>query len=144
MNEPVGNPWKKVISGEPLTISAVAWNAMLDVAKQDQSRSQSNRPLTQSRDADIVKVLNDTGIDLAQYSVVGLAGPIFDPGFSLASLAAFLRDVVFVANLPAMPGQFGIMLDPVPIGGVGRAYVDGVCPVMIDLVQPTDTCADIT
>src|SRR5271166_4069533 len=143
MTEPVGDPFRKVIPGEPLAISAVAWNAMIDNAKSDQRRSATSQPLTRVRDADIIKVLNDTGQDLPQYSVVGLDGPIFDPSINFASLAAFLREVAFIASLPTTAGQFGITLDPIRIGGVGRAYVAGVCPVQINLQKITDTCADI-
>ncbi len=138
------DPFRKVQANEEVTFSATAWNAFIDAALAQIRREQNKLAgaLTQTRNADIIKVRNETGGDLPRNSVVGLAGPIFSPDMSLD---AFLREVTFRGVLPTHDhlGKFAIMLDPSHNGWVSRAYVSGVCQVKVDVVEEGQRCADV-
>lgn len=139
------DPFARVRPGDEIGFSSTAWNAMLDAARAEQGR-QSGRevpPLTTTRNAAIVRVKNETGADLSRASVVGLHEPIFLP---TDDEDAFLREVCFRGVTPTIPdywGKFAVLLEPAPQNVVVRAYVSGVCPVMVNVVDHDDTHADV-
>lgn len=141
----MADPFRKVRPNEEITFSAAAENAKLDAARAFRLSQHDIRPgvpLTQTRSGDIVPVLNDTGSDLPVRAVVGLDGPIFEPG---DSLEAFLREVAFRGVTPTADhgGKFGILLAPAAADQVVRAYVAGVTQVLVDVADPDHSCADV-
>jgi hypothetical protein len=141
------DPFKPVQPGERVTFSAAVWNAMLRAGQVQQARRHDmlSGPRTTNRDACIVRIRNDTGTTLNRGSVVGLDGPIFLPS---DSEDAFLREVTFRGVVPTEHTghrlNFAIMLEPCPNKdrAIARAYVSGVCPVMIDVIDVTHQGAD--
>lgn len=139
----MGDPFRHVRRGEPIQFSAAAWNAMLDAALAYRTgRFGPPGKLTSTRSATLLKVRNDTGDDLDRCSVLALDGPIFTP---TDSLDAFLREPTFVGTAPTSTtgGKFCVTLDPVRAGGVARAWFAGVCPVQVDVADPTHGYADL-
>ena len=134
----------KVQPGDVVTFSATTWNAFIDAALAEirRQRDQINKTLPQFRQADIVRISNETGLDLHRNSVVGLSAPIFTP---TQSVDAFLREVTFRGVLPTHDhlGKFAILLEPAPAGRIARAYVAGVCPVLVDVIDEGQRCADV-
>ena len=129
------DPFKAVNPGDEIELTAIAWNAMLDAARQVGPRTGGNSGPIPGRQATIVQVSNGTGGDLARNSVVGLDGPIFTPE---QSEDAFLREVTFRTITPDIDlhkRRFAILLDAIPADQVGRAYLDGVCQVKVDVVN---------
>lgn len=138
------DPFHKVRPGDDLNVSATAYNAIIDAAQAEQRRQLGNDsdPRTTTRDASIIRVKNGTGSDLPRLSVVGLSTPIFTP---TDSLDAFLREVTFRGIVPTSShlGKFAILLEPAATDQVVRAFVSGVCPVMVDVSDADHTCADV-
>jgi hypothetical protein len=145
----VPDPFRKVRPGERIQIGARAWNAMLDAARAEQGRKSGRTfgDLTTTPDAAIVFVRNDSGADVDRYAVLGLDGPVFDPAADAASENAFLRNVAFSGVTPAAAdhrGKFCILFEPAPQDRVVRAYVAGVCPVLVDVLDTGHAYADVT
>lgn len=139
----MGDPFRKVRPGEDVTFSAAAWNAMLEAARAalaDQLSRESG-PRTTTRSGDLVRVKNETGVDLPRRSVVGLSDPVFTP---LQSEDAFLREVTFRGVVPTgdSAGRFAILLEPAPAGRVVRAWVAGVTQVRVNMSDPDHACAE--
>lgn len=137
------DPFRKVRPGDDLRIPATTYNAILDAAQAEQRRSREtlSSPLTTTRDASIIRIKNGTGGELPRLSVVGLSAPIFRP---TDSLDAFLREVTFEGITPTSDhlGKFAITLEPSASNQVVRAFIGGVCPVMVDVSDVAHTCAD--
>ncbi len=93
----------------------------------------------------IVRVRNDSGVNVPQYGVLGVNDAVFDPAFHLE---AFKRNVVLSGGLPDKDkhtaGRFVICAEPIPAGQIGKAFASGVCPVMISVGKEQHTYADIT
>ena len=143
---------KHVQSGDPLRIPAGDWNKIVDATRayfEQQAGGRGPMPATAgARQTSIVLVRNDSGDDLPRNAVVGINGPIILPGDHLDE---FLRQVALSVVTPvedqhASAGHFAVLLDPLPAssgGGIGRAYVNGICPVQIDLLDDTHTTAGV-
>lgn len=141
----MSDPYAKVTTGDPLRLSATVWNRMIDAAKDAAQQDITSGPLTTTRSATIIRVRNDTGADQVRNSVVGLSGPIFTPLDT--SLDAFLRELTFRAVTPDIElhrRRYAVLLDPAPMDRVVRAYLAGVCPVRVDIVDQSHEYAVIT
>lgn len=143
------DPFGKVRPGQEVTFDTTAWNAMLGAGKaflRDQQNvgTVGERP---TRSGDIIKVKNESGRALSRFSVLGLSAPIFLPTKEpSARLDAFKREVSFRGTVPdsAHVGKFCILLDPLDVGRIGRAFVSGVVQVEVDVTDATHTCCDIS
>lgn len=140
----MADPYRQVRPGEDVEFSAAAWNAMLDAARaaKGPAAGRADAAPGRGRQADVVLVRNDSGGGLARASVLGLGGPAFSPA---DSEDAFLREVCFKGVTPTADhlGKFCVLLEPAPAGRVARAYVAGVCPVLVDVGDPDDASADV-
>ena len=129
------DPYSPVQPGEPVVFSATAWNSMLGAGKDWRRRqtSQGVDPLTTSRSATIIRVKNESEIDLARSTILGLGDPIFTPDDS--TVDDFLREVTFRGVVPDITKhrrKFCILLEPALTNRVVRAYLAGVCPVIVE------------
>lgn len=140
----MSDPFAKVQPGDPVKFNDIAWNAMLGAGLAHVgNRNLSSGPLTTTRTTTIVRVLNDTGANLDRCSVVGLNGPIWTP---TDSQDAFLREPTFIGVTPVFAdhfARFAVLMEPVPIDGVARAVVAGICPVLVDVVAASHVYADV-
>lgn len=122
-----------VQTGEAFRIPASAYNAFVDAAKAAKIRQ---RPAPQTipsidRNSTIIKVLNDTGVDLDQYSVCVVGDVVFSHDDNPDE---FLQNWCLKVNTPGDPADkevVAILLDPLANGAIGRATVAGVTPVRI-------------
>ena len=131
-----------------LPVHSIAWNAMKDAGRaqlQRQLDRQAGRVEPDFNQSGIVMVRNDSGGPLGRYSVLGIDGPVFDPAGPAAEAAAFLNRVILKGVTPDAGhlGRFVVLLDPAPADGVARAYVAGVCQVLVNVIHASHTCADI-
>lgn len=140
---------RHVQSGSPLRIPANDWNKIVDATRayyEQQAGGRGPIPATAgTKQTGIVLVRNDSGSDLARNAVVGINSPIILPGDHLDE---FLRQVALTVVTPtkdqhAAAGHFAVLLDPLPATGIGRAYVSGICPVQIDLLDEEHTTAGV-
>lgn len=139
------DPFRHINVGDPIPRSASAWNAMLDAGRAELTRKldAGAGPSASRRDACIVRVKNNTGTDLTGRSVLGLDGPVFTP---TDSETAFLREVCFRGVTPTLAdhaGKFAVLIEPAKPDQVVLAYVAGVCPVRVDVLDPDDDFADV-
>jgi len=122
--------YRKVLPADGAQIPARVWNQLLDQAAGQDFNAGSNAPRI-FRQADIIKIRNDSGEDLVRFNVLGLNGPLITPA---TNLGEFQRQVLLSGIIPtvaAHAGRFAILLDPIPDGEIGRAWLAGVCPVQI-------------
>jgi len=124
-------------------MSAAAYHAFVDAARthaQQHLFGPPRRPESPSQGQILVR--NDTGEPRDRYSVLGIAGPLIDPSDNLPE---FQRILGVRGVTPAVEhiGRFVILLEPLPVGSVGRAGIDGVCPGEVEMAAETDGGADI-
>lgn len=139
----MGDPFQQVRPGDPIAIPAQAWNAMLDLVRPGGRGFPEMRREGTGREAVVVRLKNESGTDLGQYSVLGLNGPVFTPD---DDLDAFLRQPAFRGVLPeetAHKRRYGVLLDPAADGQFARAFLAGVCQVRVDVVDGSHQFANI-
>ncbi len=149
-------PWPKVEPGDKLRIPAGLHNATVEAVeaylrhKTATGGTMGRRAPTQA----LVLVSNDTGADLAIGGVVGLDGPIWpgyntDPDPGTAGEKFFLgAELVFSGIEPtaaAHTGRFAVAVEPILNGAAGRACVQGVVKVKVQIDDlNVATWADVT
>lgn len=132
----MANPFRKLPAGSPVTaFSITAWNHMLDMLNWWQTVGGGGRPLGGvDWDQSIFRCRNDTGGDLASYAVVGLDGPLWPPSDGAAELAEFRNQTSIKGVTPTVAdhrGRWGVMLEAVPDGAIGRCCLAGVVPLRV-------------
>jgi hypothetical protein len=129
--------FQKVTKGAIFDPSATEWNAMLDAARARKDH-QHDRRAPESREfrqADIIRVENNSGYDVDRFGVLGIDGPRFTPD---ENLTEFSNRIVLKGTTPALPdhrGRFVVCLEPIADGKIGRAWVSGTCQARVDLVN---------
>ncbi len=133
--------------GQPLKLIASDWNAMVDAARahlqQQLSRGPGSGPAGGgSRQTGIVLVRNDSGADQSRFAALGIDGPIILPADNTDE---FKRQVALKCVVPTADhfGKFVVLDEPLTSGGIGRAYIDGVCPASVNIVNEADRFADM-
>ncbi len=134
-----GDDLKKVSRGQPLRIPAVAYNSFIDAAVDFRNRTMSLGKEDRPKDTKngIVYVKNGTGDDQPQFAVLGLTDVLIYPDDNEPE---FLRQVAFLGEVPNLilhRGRFAILAEPLAADKIGLAYVDGICPVLLNV--PDDT-----
>lgn len=143
--------------GQPLKISAKAYNAMLDAAQayareQDvfgASGSKSGRP------PHVLRVKNTTGLPALRFSFLGIGSPIIEASTAAPGSGEDEYDVQtnFFANCNAFSvvtpvfddheKRWCILLESIPDGEFGAAAVLGVYPCQVDVQAESDTEAQL-
>lgn len=132
-----GDTFKKVRPGERLRIPASAYNAFVDAARAHRTGGNIGtidaRPSMQQ--TGIVAIRNDSGSSIPRFGVLGVDGPLFQPG---DSLEAFQRGIALVGSTPDAAlhvGRFVVTLEPIAAGALGAACAAGVCLVQLIVLQ---------
>jgi len=135
---------RKVQPGAPLQIPAKAYNAFVDAALDHQQRrmSTSADPQRDRDPANIVLVKNESGADRSRFDVLGVTGPIFTRADNAATFQSriALRGVTPAA---AHAGRFVVLVDALPDGTIGRAYVSGACLARVRMLDEDHISADV-
>lgn len=144
------DPFRYVQPGESIksALRATTWNALMDAAKKARGSQHSieSEDALAFRQGDIIRVLNDSGTGLGRFSVLGVDSPVFDPAGSTQELTGFLNHIVLACVTPNEAdhlGRFIVLLEPAAAGAIARAYVSGVCPVLVNVTSDSHSCADI-
>lgn len=122
------DPFAKPRAGEPVRFSADAFGAMLDVARAyrrgELSGANGSASIPGGSGRIVVKVKNGTGATIARYSPVGIGASTFlanDPGWHddprLHAAEAFVV---------GHEHRWGIAIEPIANGSIGRVVVAGV------------------
>lgn len=130
-----GHLFKRVTSGDRLSIRAGTWNAILASAEAHQFGGRASFGAGALGDRKYgsvrVKVLNETGQDLDRFSVVHLGKPI-GGGLPVVTpndnLDEFQNNPVLKVGLPNVqsPGHLGILQEAIPAGRFGYCTVRGL------------------
>jgi len=132
----MSDKFQPVQSNQRVAIPAGTWNAMLEAAKTHElakfNVGTGNDPLV--RQGDICRVLNESGTDQERFAVVGVTAPLISP---VDNLKEFQTRAAFRVGVPSgtSKGRFGILLEPIPAGRIGRAWFSGVCPARVMVVE---------
>ena len=133
---------KKVGNGDPLVIPANTYNAFIDAAQDFRDRTKPRQKLTQQSQrgmtllpgsgAGVVLVRNDTPWDCWRYDILGIQDSLYLPQTLDEPEGNFVDRIVFIGTLPdpqihSTGSKFVILLEPIAVGGVGRAMLQGVC-----------------
>ncbi len=106
--------------------------------------AQHTPSVSMSRSASIVRMRNDSGNSIAQFGVLGIAGPVFDPD---TEPAAFKNQVVLSGIVPTTAahasGKFAICCEPIGVGRVGSALVAGVSQAQVWVNDTAHWFADV-
>jgi len=142
----MGDTLKKVTAGQRLEMPASTFNTFIDVARvwlADQ-QATGGEGRVEARPTGTILVRNDTDTDLPQFAVLGVSGVVFTPEDNEAE---FRRRPVYAGIAPTVAGHFGgwfcVLSEPLADGKIGRAVVDGVTPVKVDVVDEDHWFADV-
>jgi hypothetical protein len=139
----MGDQFRKVQPGDPLKIPAEAWNALVDLSRQQ--KNQRHDQLTESegtsRQTTLAKVRNQTGVDLDRFSIVELGAPIITP---TANLQEFKRQISFQGLVPSSGTgpRFGVLLEPLKNNMIGTAACGGCVITRVSVGINAYTCAE--
>lgn len=138
-----GDPYKRVMPGDDLVISAGAWNEVLDMLRERKLGKQPPLPVRDSGpdDRNILWVKNNTGYPRKRWDVVVLddtdtyTAPMFTAVLGGEALRSFREKPNYVSAIaPEFPnhlGRFAVLQQPLDVGKIGRAVIDGVTPAWV-------------
>ncbi len=123
--------------GDPLAISAKDWGDMLRVVEEFRNgRIKFLAPTLETalQSATTVKMLNDSGSNLEQCSVIGLGAPVITPS---QNEQEFIHNFAFRTVAP-LPRRWGIVQGPCPAGEIGRVCIAGAtaCRLVVSDALP--------
>lgn len=120
------NPFRKVRAGEPLSISASAWNAVIDeVATRPQLDGGTSRdPHVNFR----VRCQNNSGTGVSKWSILQITGVRPAPSGTYTEFESW-PSVIGVrpgAGVNAIDPKCVVAVEPIPDQGFGQAAIAGV------------------
>jgi len=127
--------FRKVRPGQPLRITAKAWNRVLDsVATQPEFAGTAG---LYGRPCHIVQIKNTTGSTVPKWGVLAIAGIANDPTAGASSLAQFQEVPILEGAAPSSTtaGKFVVAVEPIAAGKFGRAAIDGVVQCKVEIVH---------
>lgn len=136
---------KRVSPGDPLQISAQAFNTFIDMANARQggfgaiTTDQLNGV---SLNTTVFPVKNGGG-DLDRFSILSIGGPIFTP---TDNADEFKSNIAFTGSTPgATPalGRFCVLLEPCKAGSIAKAAFFGVTVAKVDVLDSSHGWADV-
>lgn len=130
--------FRKVRPGQPLRITAKAWNRVLDsVATQPEFLGGGG---AYGRTNHVVQIKNTTGSTVPKWGVLAITGIANDPTAGAASLVQFQEMPILEGSTPTTTtgGKFVVAVEPIAAGKFGRAAIDGVVQVKVEVDKDTD------
>ena len=124
-------------------------NALLRVerefSRQRKQTSGSKQDLALADSQTFAWTRNATGADLSWGEIVGIDfdTPLISPDYSAFLDALGLRGLM-PTSADHHSGGFGVTLDPIPDGEVGRVVVAGACRCKLSVTNAADNYADVT
>ena len=138
-------PLRKIRKGEPFYgPSESAHSAFIDAAQKIAQGGPLPGPGLNIARPGVVPILNNTGGALTnRLPVVGFSGPLIT---SAANQKHFENCVTLTGQTPATPadvGRFAVYQGPVADGKIAPAVIDGVTPVLVNVLDIDHLYADI-
>ncbi len=127
--------FRKVRPGQPLRITAKAWNRVLDtVATQPGFAGSAG---LYDRPCHVVQIKNTTGSLVPKWGVLAITGIANDPTAGESSLSQFQEVPILEGAAPSSTtaGKFVVAVEPIAAGKFGRAAIDGVVQVKLNVIS---------
>jgi hypothetical protein len=140
-----GNQFKKLTRGEEFSVSATAWNTLMDVAQREYggAGSAGGGGVGVGGDHVVCRVLNNSGAAVDRFAVLGVS----DAAITLADNANDFKNVPIISGVTPtvadFTGYFVITLEPIRNGKIGRCAIAGMCPVQVNMLTSGDLWADV-
>jgi hypothetical protein len=117
--------FRRVQPGDRLAFRAAEWNAVREMAQayqQERLNAQGSRVRV---DDHFVYGRNDSGADLARWSVAGIGSLVFLPADQGNT---FGSPIVFTLQTPTLAhaSRFAIAVEPIAAGAIGRLAIAGI------------------
>jgi hypothetical protein len=137
-------PLTKANSGDRIILSGSTFNTIVDAIAQGRNRQVNigSGGETTAGSAGLVPVRNDSGSDVDQCGILGIACPLFSP---TDNLPGFKRDVIISGVIPTAlyQNRFAVVQGPIKAGKIGTCRVIGPCAVMLDMVDASHGFATV-
>ncbi len=118
----------KVRQGDPLSIPAPDYNAMIDAAKAHRKSliNLETEAEASHNQSTIFPIRNNSLLDLPRFSILGIDQPIFDPAVNLNN---FKNSIAFEGVTPTADheSEFAVLVEPANKGKIANACFGGVC-----------------
>jgi len=147
----MGDAFRKVRPGDPVSISATAWNRVIDqvTTKPRFDTSASPYPAINFQ----VRCRNSTSGDVARWGVLQITGVLETPtgatggatGSMDAGTMSFLAypGIVGVTPTDTAGARYVVATQPIKAGEIGMAAIDGVVQVKLDVQSASDNFATV-
>lgn len=135
----------KVSPGQPLRVTADAFNAFIDAANAHRAGQLGvgAEGTATGRTAGIVTVRNDSGADQDRFAVLGIGTPLILPSDNAAAFQERIALSLVAPDEELQADRFCILQEPIAAGALGRGLILGVTPVRLDVTAEDDRTATI-
>lgn len=134
MRKGTGDPFRKVTPGQPLRISARAWNRVLDTIKPNPGFMAISDGVQPAQNTVLIR--NKSGHDVPRFGVLGISGVEIDPSVDDGKYEKqFAMRPVLTGVTPAAAhrDKFVVMLEPVKDDAVALGAIGGIIPCKVEL-----------
>jgi hypothetical protein len=128
--------YRKVQPGQPLDISAKAWNALMDSLQTNRGFVAAPDGIEMARN--IVLIKNISGHDVERFHVLGINGVAIEPATGATGKTNdFARRPILTGVTPTSEhaDKFVVMLEPARNDAVGQAAIGGVFACKVELTK---------
>ena len=129
---------------ETVRISRPTWNKIARMLKQFNNGVGNNNSGRRQAEPNIRIIKNSTGEDRSQCEILGIGGVEVLPADDFAE---FHSRSVFTGEIPTTAshanGRFAILAEPIADGEYGRAYINNIAVVQINVTDEAHCFADI-
>ena len=135
---------EKVTAGSPLRIPAATFNSFIDAAQAVKDMQSKTSVQKKNTNSGLIVIENNSGGDLEAYDILGIDDPITTP---TTDENRFCEYVAFGGSTPDETkhiAKWALLLEPVASGEVGRAAVNGVFPVKINVIDENHTHVEMS
>lgn len=147
----MGDAFRKVRPGDPVSISATAWNRVIDQVTTRPRFDASTSPYPAINFQ--VRCRNSTSGDVARWGVLQITGVLETPtgatGGATGSMdpgtMSFLAypGIVGVTPTDTAGARYVVATQPIKAGEIGMAAIDGVVQVKLDIQSASDNFATV-
>ena len=133
---------KRVTPGEPWKPSASRENRVADAVEAIEriQRRLTGGSLTLAFDSNSTIAKNTDSTDIPMFGVVEVTGTVFVPS---ENVPGFQSQPAVTVRVPtsSTAGRFGIALEPIAAGSLGRVAFDGLVVAQVEITDPAVTFA---
>lgn len=139
---------QKVTRGAALRIPASDYNSFIDAAKYVRNQRTASRQGNAVHEATpgTIYVRNDSGEEQRQFAVLGLDGIVISPNDNEREFRTRVVLSCVTPDSDTHRGRFCVLAEPIKAGRIGRAFVDSVTQVRLNVPSGSSEplAADIT